>query len=74
MTRLSTRGKVVSCPDRAKGDDLRAHAQLATPDAGPPRDTCPDPMRCEYRWRHASGPWSCEANHPQTAHESEAKR
>jgi hypothetical protein len=25
---------------------------------------CPDPSRCEHRWRHASGPWTCEANHP----------
>lgn len=28
------------------------------------RGLCSDPSRCEYRWRHVSGPWSCEYNHP----------
>jgi hypothetical protein len=28
---------------------------------------CPDPRRCEYRHRHASGPWTCEFNHPRVA-------
>jgi hypothetical protein len=27
---------------------------------------CPDPQRCEYRWRHASGPWTCAYKHPTT--------
>lgn len=25
---------------------------------------CPDPLRCAYRWRFASGPWACYSNHP----------
>jgi hypothetical protein len=37
-------------------------------DGGP----CPDPSRCEYRHRHASGPWTCEFNDPRVMSESEA--
>jgi hypothetical protein len=33
---------------------------------------CPDPNHCRYRWRHASGPWTCEYNHPRAEPESEA--
>ena len=25
---------------------------------------CADPTTCQYRGRHATGPWSCEHNHP----------
>jgi hypothetical protein len=31
---------------------------------GLPGDPCPDPTHCAYRWRHASGPWTCAHNHP----------
>ena len=28
---------------------------------------CPDPNRCRHYMRHASGPWTCEFNHPRVA-------
>jgi hypothetical protein len=33
---------------------------------------CPDPRCCEYRHRHASGPWTCEYNHPRGESEPDA--
>jgi hypothetical protein len=26
---------------------------------------CPDPLVCQFRMRHANGPWTCAYNHPQ---------
>jgi hypothetical protein len=40
--------------------------------AGPSYPPCPDPSRCEYRHRHASGPWTCDFNHPSGASGAEA--
>lgn len=33
---------------------------------------CPDPTHCSYRLRHASGPWTCEYNHPRDERQDRA--
>jgi hypothetical protein len=56
----------VASGDRAALDHEADGNDASGDDASVP---CPDPLRCRYRWRHASGPWSCEFNHPQVRSE-----
>lgn len=53
----------------ARPSDIEARAQEVGASELPDGErfvggACADPSRCEYRWRHASGPWTCPFNHP----------
>jgi hypothetical protein len=53
--------------DQAVGTDVPNEALVrdpTPPDPDDPAVPCPDPQRCRFRWRHASGPWTCAYNHP----------